>query len=180
MLRNIIRFHFSTIQPTNRSLYTISKWTTTHSCPASPSCNRCVNNVPRHQQKQQIRGKKDDATNLSALFKPVPIKTNSDDISVGAEITGKLNKADLLKILNKFTQKREIKLLCIENGLDSVYLFCVIVSQSQSIFLFLLYIISLSTATSLLELSSLLHRSGKPTGRFAYNGERHSAGCRTH
>lgn len=63
------------------------------------------------------RGKKDDST-LSALFKPVPVKPSPDDINIGAELTGSLDKAELLKILNKFTQRREIKLLCIENGLD--------------------------------------------------------------
>lgn len=67
---------------------------------------------------QQYRGKKDEA-NLSALFKPVPVKSNPDDISVGAELTGKLDKGELLKVLNRFTQKRETKVLCMENGLDS-------------------------------------------------------------
>lgn len=71
-----------------------------------------------HNQYQQIRWKKDD-TNLSALFKPVPVKSNPDDISVGFELTGKLDKGELLKVLNKFTQKRETKMLCMENGLDS-------------------------------------------------------------
>lgn len=67
---------------------------------------------------QQYRGKKDES-NLSALFKPVPVKSNPDDISIGAELTGKLDKGELLKVLNRFTQKRETKLLCMENGLDS-------------------------------------------------------------
>lgn len=66
-----------------------------------------------------VRTKKDDS-NLSALFKPVPIKTFSDDIDIGAELAGNLDKAEVLKILNKFSQKKEIKLLCSENGLDSV------------------------------------------------------------
>lgn len=65
-----------------------------------------------------VRTKKsDDST--SALFRPVPIKQTQDDINVGAELTGTaIDKAELLKILNKFSQKREIRLLCIENGLD--------------------------------------------------------------
>ncbi|KAJ8928236.1 hypothetical protein NQ314_019186 [Rhamnusium bicolor] len=66
----------------------------------------------------QIRGKKDDST-LSSLFVPVQIKANPDDINVGAELTGSLNKADLLKVLNKFYQKKEIKQLLSENGLDN-------------------------------------------------------------
>ena len=65
-----------------------------------------------------VRTKKDD-TNKSALFRPVPIKATDDDINVGEEITGgSLDKAELLKILNKFSQKREVRLLCLEHGLD--------------------------------------------------------------
>lgn len=70
--------------------------------------------------KQQYRGKKDDVS-ISSLFIPVPVKAkpNPDDINVGAELTGELNKADLLKVLNKFYQQKEIKQLLVENGLDS-------------------------------------------------------------
>lgn len=71
---------------------------------------------------QQSRGKKDDAS-VSSLFTPVPVKAkpNPDDINVGAELTGTLNKADLLKVLNKFYQQKEIKQLLTENGLDSTF-----------------------------------------------------------
>lgn len=74
--------------------------------------------------QQQRRGKKDDV-NISSLFIPVPVKAkpNPDDINVGAELTGELNKADLLKVLNKFYQQKEIKQLLQENGLDSKLLF---------------------------------------------------------
>lgn len=65
----------------------------------------------------QKRYKKDDI--LSTLFVPVPVKPSPDDINVGAELTGRLNKGDLLKILNRFYQKPEIKQLAFENGLDS-------------------------------------------------------------
>lgn len=68
--------------------------------------------------KMLLRTKKDDS-NFSALFKPVPIKTSSDDINIGAELAGNLDKAEVLKVLNKFSQKKEVKLLCSENGLDS-------------------------------------------------------------
>lgn len=64
-----------------------------------------------------VRTKKDDAT--SSLFRPVPIRHTQDDINVGAEITGSfIDKAELLKILNRFSQKRETRLLCLEHGLD--------------------------------------------------------------
>lgn len=73
-------------------------------------------------QFQTTRGKKDE-TNLSALFKPVPVKPSPGDVTdvVGAELCGQLDKGELLKLLNRFTQKRETKLLCQENGLDSEY-----------------------------------------------------------
>ncbi|KAH8311076.1 hypothetical protein KR044_004131 [Drosophila immigrans] len=58
-------------------------------------------------------------TNVSALFKPVQVPANAEDEDVGSELVGKLEKSELLKILNKFAQRREIKALCTENGLDS-------------------------------------------------------------
>ncbi|KAL4710306.1 hypothetical protein ACJJTC_011122 [Scirpophaga incertulas] len=54
----------------------------------------------------------------SALFVPVPVKPNPDDINVGEEFTGRLKKQDLLKILNRFYQKPEVRLLATESGLD--------------------------------------------------------------
>lgn len=53
----------------------------------------------------------------------MPVKPSPDDINVGAELTGRLNKGDLLKILNRFYQKPEIKQLALENGLDSKIFF---------------------------------------------------------
>ncbi|XP_046413678.1 ATP-dependent RNA helicase SUV3 homolog, mitochondrial isoform X1 [Neodiprion fabricii] len=68
---------------------------------------------------QPLRGKKDDSTTITSLFKPVPVKSNPDDINVGVELSGALNKADLLKVLNQFYQRKEIKVLAMEHGLDS-------------------------------------------------------------
>ncbi|VEN62686.1 unnamed protein product, partial [Callosobruchus maculatus] len=66
----------------------------------------------------QIRCKKDDSS-VSSLFIPVPVKSTQDDINVGEELTGTLNKSDLLKVLNKFYQNKEIRQLLVENGLDT-------------------------------------------------------------
>ena len=72
-------------------------------------------------QNQPNRGKKDDTHPITtSLFQPVPIKANSDDINVGAELTTSLKKTDLLKILNSFMQKKEVKALATEYGLDSM------------------------------------------------------------
>ncbi|KAM3968178.1 suv3 RNA helicase [Aphomia sociella] len=65
-----------------------------------------------------MRTKKHDRGNPSALFVPVPVKPNADDINIGEEFTGRLKKQDLLRILNKFYQKPEIRVLASENGLD--------------------------------------------------------------
>lgn len=65
-----------------------------------------------------MRTKKHDRGNPSALFVPVPVKHNPDDINIGEEFTGRLKKQDLLKILNRFYQKPEVRILSSENGLD--------------------------------------------------------------
>lgn len=70
---------------------------------------------------KQSRNRKPQPTNVSALFKPVQVQHNVEEFDVGSELAGKLQKSDLLKILNKFTQRREIKALCLDNGLDSKY-----------------------------------------------------------
>ncbi|KAF4533159.1 hypothetical protein B566_EDAN001701 [Ephemera danica] len=84
--------------------------------PPAPTSHlpNCVSLV-RH-----VNGKKDDdGHNLSQLFEPIPVLPTPDDINIGAELTGDINKADLLKILNKFYQRKEIKNIAKENGLDN-------------------------------------------------------------
>lgn len=70
---------------------------------------------------QHARNRKPQPGNVSTLFKPVQVQHNADEMDVGSELAGKLEKAAVLKILNKFTQRREVKALCSENGLDSKY-----------------------------------------------------------
>ncbi|GAB1598972.1 ATP-dependent RNA helicase SUPV3L1, mitochondrial-like [Argonauta hians] len=56
---------------------------------------------------------------LSSLFHPVSASyRNKDNYNVGAELSGTLNKGDLLQMLNTFYQKPEIRTLAAENGLD--------------------------------------------------------------
>lgn len=68
---------------------------------------------------QRNRNRKQEPTNLSALFKPVHVQRNVDEHDVGSELVGKLEKPAILRILNNFTQRHEIKTLCQEHGLDS-------------------------------------------------------------
>ncbi|XP_049280117.1 ATP-dependent RNA helicase SUV3 homolog, mitochondrial [Anopheles funestus] len=71
--------------------------------------------VPCSTAVESYRGKKDD----SKLFTPIPIRPSPDDINVGAELTGVLDKAEMLKVILKFSNRKEIKFLCLENGIDS-------------------------------------------------------------
>lgn len=54
-------------------------------------------------------------------MQPVYVKpsNNPDDINVGAELTGSLKKEDLLKLLNQFYRRPEIKRLSAQSGLDN-------------------------------------------------------------
>lgn len=76
------------------------------------------NSKPKALGYYAKRTKKYDRGSGSSLFVPIPVKTNPDDINVGVELSGRLKKQDLLKILTKFYQKPEIRLLSAESGLD--------------------------------------------------------------
>lgn len=76
---------------------------------------RFLHLAPTHH----ARNRKQQPGDVSSLFKPVHVQHNADEIDVGSELSGKLEKSAVLKVLNKFTQRREIKSLCTENGLDS-------------------------------------------------------------
>ncbi|CAL1261875.1 unnamed protein product [Larinioides sclopetarius] len=68
----------------------------------------------------QLRWKsgKDD---ISSIVIPVPLTpANSvDDINVGEELSTKMNKDDILKLINKFYKQPEVTIAAAENGLDS-------------------------------------------------------------
>ena len=68
--------------------------------------------------QSRYKTSKDD---LSSIVIPVPITpaNNIDDISVGEELSKKINKDDILKIINQFYKQPEITIQAAENGLDS-------------------------------------------------------------
>ncbi|GJQ83874.1 hypothetical protein Trydic_g6752 [Trypoxylus dichotomus] len=111
---------------------------------------------------RHIRGKKDDSA-ISSLFIPVPVKPNSDDINIGAELTGSLNKADLLKVLTKFYQRKEMKQLLSDHGLDN-YL------QHQTYVSFRRYCLEAKTIPADLHvvISDILQGAGHVTDIFPY------------
>lgn len=76
----------------------------------------------RSGHKVHVRNKKSRSTNL---FVPVHIKPNTDptDANVGTELTGgTIDKSEMVKILNKFYQRQEIKIAAMDHGLDSKYI----------------------------------------------------------
>ncbi|CAG9772848.1 unnamed protein product [Ceutorhynchus assimilis] len=111
----------------------------------------------------QTRGKRGSSKDVSSLFVPVQVKHNPDDINVGAELTGSLNKADLLKVLNKFYQNAAIKQLLTENGLDQ-YL------QHQAYVSFRRYCLEAATLPVDLHIcvSDILQGAGNHTDVFPY------------
>lgn len=69
---------------------------------------------------EHCRGKKtgDGNESYTSLFKPVPLKQTSDDINVGAELSGTLSKTEVQKILEKFRLQKDVETLSLEYGLD--------------------------------------------------------------
>ena len=68
---------------------------------------------------QIIRTKKTNPASVSSLFKPIDVKPSQEDGNVGAEITGtSIDKNAITKVLNRFVQLGEVRMLCLENGLD--------------------------------------------------------------
>lgn len=71
--------------------------------------------------RQNIKKKQNNTLkvkeSINSLFKPVPVKENSDN-AIGIELTGSLNKRKIIQILCDFAQKEEIKELTINYGLD--------------------------------------------------------------
>uniref|UniRef100_A0A3P8W8Y4 ATP-dependent RNA helicase SUPV3L1, mitochondrial n=1 Tax=Cynoglossus semilaevis TaxID=244447 RepID=A0A3P8W8Y4_CYNSE len=56
----------------------------------------------------------------TSLFVPVSVKTDfAADGSVGVELSQPLNKAELLKVLNRFYKRKEMQKLAAEHGLDA-------------------------------------------------------------
>uniref|UniRef100_A0A0A9Y4T4 ATP-dependent RNA helicase SUV3 homolog, mitochondrial n=2 Tax=Lygus hesperus TaxID=30085 RepID=A0A0A9Y4T4_LYGHE len=68
-----------------------------------------------------MRTKTTDISKISSLFIPIPVKPDPEEAGtgIGKELTGNISKSELIKVLNKFYTRPEVKQLCLENGLDS-------------------------------------------------------------
>ena len=55
---------------------------------------------------------------MSKLFKPVTIKPNPDDLNLGSEIAGNIDRSKLITTLNLFFQSQKTRTLSREQGLD--------------------------------------------------------------
>lgn len=71
-----------------------------------------IQNVKKKQKSNNLKPKE----SVSSLFKPVPVKQNSDN--VGIELTGSLNKRKIVQILCDFSKKEILKELTLKYGLD--------------------------------------------------------------
>lgn len=76
-------------------------------------CSRCLTCTT------QFRTKSKSSTSL--LFTPVPVKIDDNTSPAGEELSGKLDKTKLVKIINAFYRKPELQQLAEENGLDSEF-----------------------------------------------------------
>lgn len=79
-----------------------------------------VSSVSHSHQQRQIKPPIPDGSpkSINQLFKPLIVKANPDDMNLGEQIAGKLDKSTLLRALNKFLANEEIKKLSKEHGLD--------------------------------------------------------------
>lgn len=87
----------------------------------SSSLNKCGHSAvpsPVVWVPERFKSGKED---LSSIVIPVPVKptNNPDDINVGEELSKKITKDDIVKVINKFSRIPEINILAAENGLDS-------------------------------------------------------------
>ncbi|XP_043251160.1 ATP-dependent RNA helicase SUV3 homolog, mitochondrial [Colletes gigas] len=62
---------------------------------------------------------KRSSKSVSVLYHPVPVKTNPNDKNIGIELTGTLNKSEIIKFLNIFEQKKSVMDLALKYGLDN-------------------------------------------------------------
>ncbi len=70
------------------------------------------------KKSERKQKKAEKPVDVNTLFKPIAIMPNPDDINVGLEIAGKINRQELLKRLNRFYQSKTTKALAKDHGLD--------------------------------------------------------------
>lgn len=62
----------------------------------------------------------DDSLKVSKLFQPGVVKSTSSSLEA-QELVGKIKKTQILKVLNQFSKRPEIRDLCTEHGLEGIH-----------------------------------------------------------
>lgn len=75
---------------------------------------------PRRYKRTGDNKPTNTGKSVTSLFMPVPVKatSNPDDINIGEEISSKLAKDGILKLLNQFSKRPPVLKLAEEQGLD--------------------------------------------------------------
>ncbi|KAH0550032.1 ATP-dependent RNA helicase SUV3 homolog, mitochondrial isoform X1 [Cotesia glomerata] len=71
-----------------------------------------------NKRRSNLRDKKIPYNVIESLFKPVEVLPDPYDEHLGAEITGKLNKSDVYKVVSAFIQRKEVRDLAKDEGLS--------------------------------------------------------------
>ena len=86
--------------------------------PKDPSFTQGIDKILLGKAKPQVGEEKKD---ISDIIQPVYVKPKAaeeDDINVGEELAGKLDKAQLMKRLTAFYRKPTTKALAKQRGMD--------------------------------------------------------------
>ncbi|CAK9811539.1 ATP-dependent RNA helicase SUV3 homolog, mitochondrial [Anthophora plagiata] len=123
---------------------------------------RQLNPVVKFTQNVRRKQSKNNSP-LSSLFKPVSVKADLNDTNVGAELTGTLNKREIIQILCTFANNDTVKDLSKKYGLDEV-IFTAAMNGFRK------YCIESDTLPTDLHviLSDIAHQAGNITDIFPY------------
>lgn len=117
MLRNISRLFLARQMSTRRPVDT-SRFKKTQSKKKHISENFLDNPIPPVLVKHAVEDV--NVKTIQILHLKSILKAFAFFKQVGAELTGRLNKEDIVKTFSKFYQRKEVKEAAIENGLDSM------------------------------------------------------------
>jgi len=86
--------------------------------PRDPTKSHVLNKTTWLDSLESIKPPKSSDNDTSKLFKPVTVLPNQDDINLGKELAGEMDRSDLLKKLKTFFDSKTTRALSKEQGLD--------------------------------------------------------------